>query len=28
LEPVVSVPEDIRIRAKGALDRMLAVPRD
>jgi quinolinate synthase len=28
LSPVVSVPEDIRIRAKGALDRMLAVPRD
>jgi quinolinate synthase len=28
LSPVVSVPEDIRIRAKSALDRMLAVPRD
>jgi quinolinate synthase len=28
LSPVVSVPEDIRIRARGALDRMLAVPRD
>jgi quinolinate synthase len=28
LLPVVTVPEDIRIRAKGALDRMLAVPRD
>lgn len=28
LSPVVSVTEDIRIRAKGALDRMLAVPRD
>ncbi len=28
LEPVVTVPEDIRVRAKGALDRMLAVPRD
>jgi quinolinate synthase len=26
--PVVSVPEDIRLRAKSALDRMLAVPRD
>jgi quinolinate synthase len=28
LSPVVSVPEEIRIKAKGALDRMLAVPRD
>jgi len=28
LSPVVSVTEDIRIKAKGALDRMLAVPRD
>jgi quinolinate synthase len=28
LSPVVTVPEDIRIRAKGALDRMLAIPRD
>jgi quinolinate synthase len=28
LSPVVSVPEDIRLRAKQALDRMLAVPRD
>jgi quinolinate synthase len=28
LEPVVTVEEDIRIRAKRALDRMLAVPRD
>jgi quinolinate synthase len=28
LSPVVSVPEDIRLRAKSALDRMLAVPRD
>jgi quinolinate synthase len=26
--PVVSVPENIRLRAKSALDRMLAVPRD
>ncbi|MFH1028003.1 MAG: quinolinate synthase NadA [Pseudomonadota bacterium] len=28
LEPVVSVPEEIRVKAKGALDRMLAIPRD
>lgn len=28
LEPVVTVPEDIRVKAKRALDRMLAVPRD
>jgi quinolinate synthase len=28
LSPVVSVPEDIRLRAKSALDRMLSVPRD
>ena len=28
LSPVVSVPEEIRLKAKGALDRMLAVPRD
>jgi len=28
LSPVVSVPEDTRLRAKAALDRMLAVPRD
>jgi len=28
LSPVVSVPEEIRLRAKSALDRMLAVPRD
>jgi quinolinate synthase len=28
LSPVVTVPEDIRIRAKRALDRMLAIPRD
>jgi len=28
LSPVIRVPEDIRIRAKQALDRMLAVPRD
>ncbi len=28
LSPIVSVPKDIRQRAKVALDRMLAVPRD
>lgn len=28
LSPVVSVPENTRIRARSALDRMLAVPRD
>jgi len=28
LAPVVTVPEEIRTRARGALDRMLAVPRD
>lgn len=28
LTPVVSVPEEIRLKAKQALDRMLAVPRD
>ncbi|MHB8121650.1 MAG: quinolinate synthase NadA [Desulfuromonadaceae bacterium] len=28
LSPAVTVPEEIRLRAKGALDRMLAVPRD
>jgi quinolinate synthase len=28
LTPEIRVPEDIRLRAKGALDRMLAVPRD
>ncbi|MDD2900206.1 MAG: quinolinate synthase NadA, partial [Desulfuromonadaceae bacterium] len=28
LSPVVRVPEDIRLKAKGALDRMLAIPRD
>lgn len=28
LSPVVSVPEEIRLKAKGALDRMLAIPRD
>jgi quinolinate synthase len=28
LAPVVTVPEEIRLKAKGALDRMLAIPRD
>ncbi|HIJ80758.1 MAG TPA: quinolinate synthase NadA [Desulfuromonadales bacterium] len=28
MSPVISVSEEIRLRAKGALDRMLAVPRD
>lgn len=28
MTPVVRVPEDIRIKARTALDRMLAVPRD
>jgi quinolinate synthase len=28
MEPVITVDEDIRIKAKLALDRMLAVPRD
>jgi quinolinate synthase len=28
LSPEITVPEDIRLRAKSALDRMLAVPRD
>jgi quinolinate synthase len=28
MTPVISVQEDIRIRAKVALDRMLAIPRD
>ena len=28
MEPVIKVPEGIRIRAKKPLDRMLAVPRD
>jgi len=28
MSPVVSVPEDIRLKAKSALDRMLEVPRD
>ena len=28
LTPVITVPEDIRLKAKQALDRMLAIPRD
>jgi quinolinate synthase len=28
LAPVVSVPEEVRVRAKRAVDRMLAVPRE
>ena len=28
LAPVVTVPENIRLKAKGSLDRMLAIPRD
>ena len=28
LTPVITVPEDIRLRARQALDRMLAIPRD
>lgn len=28
MEPVVTVPEGIRVKARRALDRMLAVPRD
>ena len=28
MEPVITVAEDIRVKAKQALDRMLAVPRD
>jgi len=28
MSPRVSVPEEVRLKAKGALDRMLAVPRD
>jgi len=27
MEPVVKVPEEVRTRAKGAVDRMLAIPR-
>jgi quinolinate synthase len=28
MEPVVTVEEEVRVKAKRALDRMLAVPRD
>lgn len=28
MQPVVRVPEEVRIKAKAALDKMLAVPRD
>jgi quinolinate synthase len=28
MQPVVTVPDEVRIRAKAALDKMLAVPRD
>jgi len=28
MEPVVTVPEDVRRRALVAVERMLAVPRD
>lgn len=28
MQPVVTVPEEIRLKAKAALDKMLAVPRD
>jgi quinolinate synthase len=28
MQPVVTVPEDIRVLAKHALDRMIAIPRD
>ncbi|HIC91909.1 MAG TPA: quinolinate synthase NadA, partial [Syntrophaceae bacterium] len=28
MENVVKIPEEVRIPAKRALDRMLAVPRD
>lgn len=28
MQPVVKVPEDVRLKAKAALDKMLAVPRD
>jgi quinolinate synthase len=28
MQPVVKVPEDVRMKAKAALDKMLAVPRD
>ena len=28
MQPVVSVPDEVRLKAKAALDKMLAVPRD
>ncbi len=28
MQPVVKVPEDVRLKARAALDKMLAVPRD
>ncbi len=28
MQPVVTVPEDVRLKARAALDKMLAVPRD
>jgi quinolinate synthase len=28
LSPVITVPEEVRVKARAALDRMLAVPRD
>ncbi len=28
MSPRITVPEDIRLKAKGSLDRMLAIPRD
>jgi quinolinate synthase len=28
MAPVVKVPEEIRVPAKRALDRMIAIPRD
>lgn len=28
MQPVITVPEEIRVRARAALDKMLAVPRD
>ncbi|MCL2760089.1 MAG: quinolinate synthase NadA [Desulfuromonadales bacterium] len=28
MQPVIKVPEDIRLQAKQALDRMIAIPRD
>jgi quinolinate synthase len=28
MSPVITVPEEVRLKARAALDRMLAVPRD